>query len=159
MLPTPIDEVWRFFEDARNLVALSPADAGLSLDPELPAMAEGVRFTHQMQLMGPVTLPWEGEIVAWEPGRRFVDIQRKGPFGSWWHAHSFEPVELEDGTPATAVHDQVFFASPLGPIGRLATALFVRSQLMALFAFRNGALRLRFGDVAPSTPTPHGATA
>jgi len=150
VVPSPIDEVWRFFEDASNLVALSPADAGLTLDPQLPEMAHGVRFTHQMQLLGPVTLPWEGEIVAWEPGRRFVDIQRKGPFGSWWHAHSFEPVELEDGTQATRVHDRVYFASPLGPIGRLATALFVRRQLMALFSFRDGALRLRFGDATPA---------
>ncbi len=158
-LPTPIDEVWRFFEDARNLVALSPADAGLSLDPALPAMAQGVRFTHQMQVLGPVTLPWEGEIVAWEPGRRFVDIQRKGPFGSWWHAHSFESVELGDGTSATRVHDHVYFASPLGPVGRLATSLFVRPQLMALFAYRDGALRLRFGDIPSTESTPTGAAA
>lgn len=149
VVPASIDRVWDFFRDARNLAALSPADAGLTIDPNLPEMAEGVRFTHRMQL-GPLRMPWEGEIVAWEPGRRFVDIQRRGPFGTWWHEHMFQPVVLEDGTAATRVHDHVLFASPLGPIGRIATWLFVRRQLLEMFAFRNSSLRLRFGDA----PTP-----
>lgn len=144
------EQVWSFFQDARNLAALSPANAGLTLDPELPPMAQGVRFTHQMAL-GPLSMPWEGEVVAWEPGRRFVDIQRRGPFGSWWHEHAFEPVRLADGSVATRLLDRVLFASPLGPIGRVATALFVRRQLLDLFAFRNGALRLRFGDPPASS--------
>ena len=146
------EEVWSFFHDARNLAVLSPVNAGLTLDPALPPMAQGVRFTHQMSL-GPLSMPWEGEVVAWQPGRRFVDIQRRGPFGSWWHAHTFEPVRLDDGTMGTRLIDRVLFASPLGPIGRLATALFVRRQLLDLFAFRNGALRLRSDDPPPSSQT------
>ncbi len=157
-VPVPIDAVWSFFSDARNLAALSPADKSLVLDPQMPKMQVGARFTHHMQL-GPVQLPWAGEVVAWEPGRRFVDIQRRGPFGAWWHEHAFEPITLVDGTQGTRLHDRVLFASPLGPIGRIATALFVRTQLLDLFAFRDGALRLRFGDAPSSAAAAPGAAA
>ncbi|MBO87005.1 MAG: TIGR01777 family protein [Deltaproteobacteria bacterium] len=158
IVPAPIERVWAFFQDARNLAALSPSDAGLTIDPALLTMSEGARFTHQMRL-GPVALPWEGEIVSWQPGRQFVDVQRRGPFGTWWHAHSFHPVALEDGTAATRVHDHVLFASPLGRIGRIATWLFVRRQLLDLFAFRNSSLRLRFGEAAIPSHTATGEAA
>ncbi len=148
-VPAPLDQVWDFFKDARNLAALSPADAGLTLDPDLPAMAKGVRFTHQMAL-GPLRIPWEGEVAAWEPNERFVDIQRRGPFGCWWHEHRFTAITLPDGSHGTELSDRVLFKSPLGPLGTLATALFVRQQLLDLFAFRDHALRLRFGDIRPS---------
>jgi len=156
-VPAPIDEVWDFFKDARNLAALSPADSGLTLDPDLPAMSEGVRFTHQVAL-GPLQIPWEGEIAAWEPHKRFVDIQRRGPFSCWWHEHSFASVQLPDGSQGTELSDRVLFKSPLGPLGTLATALFVRGQLLDMFAFRDHALRLRFGDL-PSARAVNGEAA
>lgn len=151
-VPAPVDQVWSFFRDARNLAALSPSDASLELDPALPDMAEGARFTHHLRL-GPLALPWEGEVVAWEPGHRFVDIQRRGPFGCWWHAHTFTAERHADGTDGTRLHDRVLFASPLGPLGSLATALFVRGQLLDMFAFRDRSLRRRFGDAPADAPT------
>ena len=157
LVPVPTDQVWSFFSDARNLAALSPADAGLTLDPALPPMAVGARFTHTMAL-GPVSMPWEGEIVAWEPGERFVDIQRRGPFGCWWHEHRFTPAVLPDGTRGTELSDRVLFRSPLGVLGTIATALFVRAQLLEMFAYRDHALRLRFGD-APAPRTASGEAA
>ncbi len=41
---------------------------------------------------------------------RFVDEQRRGPFKSWWHEHSFST--LPDG--GTLMTDEVRYATPLG---------------------------------------------
>ena len=41
--------------------------------------------------------------------------------------------------------DRVYYAPPLGPLGWLAHALFVRRTLEGIFAYRAFAIRLRFG--------------
>lgn len=162
VVPLEIDACWRFFADPRNLGALTPADMAMDLDPTLPApedMGARTRFTHHVNL-GPVRLPWAGEVVAWEPPHRFVDVQHEGPYRCWWHEHRLEAVELPDGTAGTRLIDRVRFASPLGPIGRLATWVFVAPTMQRLFAFRTHALRARFGVAQPggahtaSSPDP-----
>jgi hypothetical protein len=56
------------------------------------------------------------------------------------------------------MEDRVYYALPLGWLGRLAHALFVSRTLRAIFGFRGHAVRLRFGSV-PELPgsDPRGA--
>ena len=42
--------------------------------------------------------------------------------------------------------DTVYYAPPLGPLGRIANALFVRRQLRHVFAFRETAIAELFGS-------------
>ena len=58
-------------------------------------------------------IPWELEHTTYEEGRRFVDEQVSGPFGSWRHEHVFEPLE----GARTAIIDIVRWEPPLGSIG------------------------------------------
>lgn len=76
------------------------------------------------------------KITAFERPLMFVDEMQRGPFGRWRHAHLFEE---RDG--ATLMVDEVEYASPLGPLGRLADALFLESYMTRLLAGRNAYIK------------------
>jgi ligand-binding SRPBCC domain-containing protein len=62
----------------------------------------------------------------------FVDEQVKGPFLRFRHVHEFR----EDPEGTTMV-DRVEFATPFGPIGRLAEKLVLVRYLQQLIETRN----------------------
>jgi ligand-binding SRPBCC domain-containing protein len=72
------------------------------------------------------------QITEYEAPHRFVDEQMTGPFGQWWHEHSFEET---DGT--TVMTDVVEFASPLGLLGRLVDATVLTRYMTRLLRQRN----------------------
>jgi len=152
VVPCSPEDVWTFFSDARNLANLSPLNAGMTMGEAPDVVRQGSRFCHHLSL-GPAKLAWDGEIIACEPGVRFVDIQHRGPFRTWWHEHGLEPVTLDDGRTGTRLTDRVLFRSPLGLIGRVVTWAYVGPQLLALFAFRDRALGRRFGLVTQPSST------
>jgi uncharacterized protein (TIGR01777 family) len=82
-------------------------------------------------------------VAPWEPGRRFADLQEKGPYRFWWHEHTFQA----DGG-RTVMEDRVFYTPPLGLVGRLANRVFIGSTLTKIFQYRGDVIRLRFGVVA-----------
>ena len=49
------------------------------------------------------------------------------------------------GPDGTLMVDEMEFASPLGPLGRVADALYVEPMLRRIFAYRRVASRQRFG--------------
>lgn len=69
----------------------------------------------------------------------FVDEQLRGPFKRFRHVHRFE--EIDGGTRMT---DEVVFEAPLGPLGRLAERLALKSYVPKLIDARNDALVQRF---------------
>ena len=75
-----------------------------------------------------VPIRWQSEITAWDPPRRFVDEQRRGPYKLWVHEHRFQ---AKDG--GTQVADDVRYAV-LG--GWLMERLFVRRDIERIFQFR-----------------------
>ena len=132
----PAEDVFAFFAEARNLEAVTPPWLGFRvLTPGAIAMREGALIDYRLRLHG-LPLRWRTRIAVWDPPRRFVDVQVRGPYSLWEHTHSFEPVD--DGVE---IRDRVRYALPLGPLGRLAHALFVRRDLERIFDFRAAALR------------------
>lgn len=130
-LPLPIEGVFEFFGDARNLEAITPPWLGFRVvTPEPIVMAPGALIEYRLRLHG-VRLGWRTRIVAWEPPGRFVDVQLSGPYRLWHHTHEFEA----DGR-STVMRDTVRYALPLGPLGTLAHALLVRRDVEAIFDFR-----------------------
>jgi ligand-binding SRPBCC domain-containing protein len=63
-------------------------------------------------------------IIEITPPRRFVDEMVKGAFRRLRHEHEFLP-----HAEGTLMRDILEWESPLGPIGRLADALFVRKHM------------------------------
>jgi ligand-binding SRPBCC domain-containing protein len=78
----------------------------------------------------------ESKIVEFSHPLRFVDEMQKGPFKRLRHEHLFE--QVESGTRMT---DRFDFASPLGPLGALADALFVKAHLKRFVELRNRRLK------------------
>jgi ligand-binding SRPBCC domain-containing protein len=75
-------------------------------------------------------------ITEFEPPHRFVDEMVSGAFHRFRHVHEFS---AEDGD--TRMVDVLDFASPFGPLGRLADALVLRRYMTAFLQRRNAALR------------------
>ena len=72
------------------------------------------------------------KIVARERPRTFTDEMQRGAFARWRHAHTF--TEQAGGT---LMVDDVDFASPLGPLGRLADALLLKSYMTRFLVTHN----------------------
>lgn len=129
------EEVFAFFADALNLQRITPPWLGFRvLSPAPITMAPGARIEYRLRLHG-LPLRWLTQISEWEPPRRFVDVQLRGPYRLWQHTHSFEP---EAG--GVRVRDTVRYALPLGPLGELANAAFVRRDLARIFDYRQQAV-------------------
>lgn len=131
----PLGEVFAFFADAANLEAITPDFLRFRILTPLPiAMRPGALIDYQLSLFG-VPFRWRTRIETWEPGRRFVDVQERGPYRSWHHTHEFEACP-----EGTRVRDTVRYALPMGPVGALAHALFVRGRVEAIFDHRRRAI-------------------
>jgi len=138
VLPLPPVEAFELFADAFNLEAITPPWLHFRVVTPPPiAMRPGALIEYRLRLH---TLPirWLTRIEGWEPGRRFADVQVRGPYRAWHHTHTFEP---DDG--GTRMRDVVRYALPLGPLGELAHALLVRRDLERIFDFRRDAVAAR----------------
>jgi ligand-binding SRPBCC domain-containing protein len=82
---------------------------------------------------------WTTEITHVNVGNYFVDEQRFGPYSMWHHQHHFS--RRENGVEMT---DEVNYALPLGILGRIAHALFVKRQLKKIFDYRFSTLEKLF---------------
>jgi ligand-binding SRPBCC domain-containing protein len=129
--------VFPFFADAANLQQLTPDWLNFEiLSPQPIAMHVGALIDYRLRLYG-VPVRWRTEITVWEPQRRFVDEQLRGPYQLWRHEHRFE--EERGGTRvADTVDFQVLFGAVLVP-------LLVRPDVERIFKARFERLQQRFG--------------
>ncbi|TAH37096.1 MAG: CDP-paratose 2-epimerase [Planctomycetota bacterium] len=135
-LPRPLEEVFAFFSDARNLDRITPPWLRFQvLTPQPVRLQPGARIDYKLRLRG-IPLRWQSEITHWDPPRGFVDEQRRGPYRRWRHRHSFE---ARDG--GTLVRDQVAYSVPGGWLAPFLQRVLVGRDLERIFAFRRAALR------------------
>lgn len=128
----PIEEVFSFFSDFRNLEAITPPWLNFAVEGASTAtVRQGTEIDYRLRIRG-VPMRWRSRISLWEPPLRFVDEQVVGPYRSWRHLHSFEP----DGA-ATVARDWVEYRAPGGP---LVQRLLIAPDLGRIFAFRARAL-------------------
>lgn len=131
-LPGAPDEVFAFFADAVNLERITPPWLSFRIATSGPvAMEPGTLIEYRLRLHR-IPIRWLTRIEEWEPGRRFVDVQVRGPYRAWHHTHEFEP----GAGGGTVVRDTVRYALPLGPLGEAAHRLFVARDLRAIFDYR-----------------------
>jgi ligand-binding SRPBCC domain-containing protein len=144
-LPLPPEQAFEFFGDARNLEAVTPRWLHFRIESlDSPRLEEGALISYRLRVRG-IPVRWTTRIVSWEPGRRFVDEQVRGPYKLWEHTHWFEP----DGQGGTLMTDRVRYAMPFGPLGRIAHRLFVRRDLRKIFDYR----RERIAALVPAQTT------
>ena len=125
-----------FYADAHNLEAITPPWLGFRVTTPGPIeMGVGTLIDYRLRLHG-VPVRWRTRIAVWDPPRRFVDVQLRGPYELWEHTHDFQP----DGDDAVVIRDRVRYQLPWGPLGTLAHALVVRRDLERIFDFRREAV-------------------
>jgi ligand-binding SRPBCC domain-containing protein len=131
-LPVPIDTVFPFFAEARNLELLTPPFLHFHIVTTAPiVMARGARIQYRLKLRG-IPITWESEITAWEPPRRFVDEQMRGPYRLWKHQHTF--VERDGGTDISDHIDYAVWG------GSLVNSLLVAPNVKKIFEYRRSKL-------------------
>ncbi|HYI35550.1 MAG TPA: SRPBCC family protein [Thermoleophilaceae bacterium] len=130
LLPHPVERVFPFFAEARNLERITPSLLGFEVVGDAPAqMRVGALIQYRLKLHG-LPVDWLTRIDEWEPGVRFVDTQLTGPYRLWHHTHTFE-----DRGGSTLMRDTVRYALPMWPLGELGLPL-VRRDLARIFDFR-----------------------
>ncbi len=141
LLPLGIEEAWDFFSSPANLDQITPSDLGFQItSPPEPRMYDGQIITYRVRIAPLIHVPWVTEIKCVDQGRSFIDEQRSGPYKFWHHRHTFEAAP-----GGTLMRDKIHYALPLGPLGTIAHALFVRRKLQWIFRFRKQILAERFG--------------
>lgn len=136
----PRAEIFRFFSDASNLGRITPDFLHFTILTPLPLdVKAGARIDYRLRLFG-IPFRWRTRIEAFEPPERFSDVQERGPYRRWHHLHEFE--ERDGGT---LMRDTVDYELPLGPLGALAHALFVRRSVQRIFDYRREVLAREFG--------------
>ncbi|MCS6975096.1 MAG: SRPBCC family protein [Cyclobacteriaceae bacterium] len=141
ILPLTLDEAWAFFSNPRNLAEITPPHMGfriLSMSGN-DKMYPGQVIRYIVQGIPGINMHWVTEITHVIEPYYFVDEQRFGPYKWWHHQHHFR--EVEGGVEMT---DEVNYALPLGPLGTLAHALFVKRELNLIFDYRFKKLEERF---------------
>jgi ligand-binding SRPBCC domain-containing protein len=139
ILPRPVAEVFDFFCRPANLVRLSPPELNMQLLEAPERLGLGSRIVLKTRRWG-IPQRMAAEITVFEPGVRFVDEQREGPFRRWVHGHHFETVP--DGTRVT---DRIEYEPPGGVLGLLLTGRLIERELKGMFDYRQQKLRELLG--------------
>lgn len=130
-LPKRPQEVFSFFCNEKNLEKLTPEFLNLRVvKKSTDTIVEGTLIDYKLSLHG-IPMKWKTLIENWEPNKRFVDRQLKGPYKLWHHTHEFE--EFAGGT---IVRDRVLYKVPFGRLGDIASGPFVRADVQKIFAYR-----------------------
>ncbi len=129
------DAVFAFHDDPRNLLKVLPPYLRVEIVDPPERLASGRVLSYRM-FIGPLRFEWDAEIAAYEPPRRFTDVQKKGPFSSFVHEHVFE--REGDGT---RLIDVVDYELPLGPLGELANRVQIQARLVEVLEFGQAATR------------------
>ena len=148
----PIDEVFPFFCDPKNLERLTPPFLQFRIvGSSTKDVGAGTEIDYRLRLHGiPVT--WRTRIESWQAGSAFVDTQLSGPYKIWHHTHTFHSVP-----GGTLMFDTVRYRLPLGVLGETFGLPLVRRDVGKIFAYRRRIVGELFGtpgdmDKAKGTP-------
>lgn len=143
-IPTDIETVWMFFATPENLKKIMPGDTQFEFLTELHGerVYRGMKIEYKIRPILNISLLWVTEIKEVMNRYRFTDVQIKGPFSLWEHTHTFTSV---DGGVRMA--DDLRYALPLGPLGNMVNALYIRKRLHNLFDDREKAVKQYFTEL------------
>lgn len=167
-VPFPVELVFAFFADPRNLPRLMPPAlgtrveelrlmpaqteaAGAKLFADSTASGEGseIRISFRPVPFLPLRMSWLARITEFEWNSHFKDEQVRGPFATFRHRHGTLP-ESRNGKAGTLVTDEIDYALPFGLLGRLVSPL-VEHQLQRSFAQRQERLPQMLADLGKNS--------
>ncbi len=141
-MPISLEKAWDFFSSPKNLKEITPDKLGFVIHTELPdQMYPGLFIQYTVKPILGFPMTWVTEITHIRDKEYFVDEQRLGPYQIWHHQHFFK--EIEGGVEMTDIID---YRAPFGILGKVANALFIRSQLEEIFKYREDKMIELFGE-------------
>jgi uncharacterized protein (TIGR01777 family) len=127
----PIEKVFEFFSDAKNLERITPDMLNFKITYQsTPKIQDGTVFKYKLKVHG-IPVHWKTNITNWNTNEKFTDYQEKGPYQVWDHTHLF--IECQGGT---LMVDDVLFRLPLGYIGELGGLWLVNKDVPDIFKYR-----------------------
>ena len=130
-LPLPLDKVFSFFKEPKNLEQITPAYLNFKVVKQSTnVISEGTKINYRLSLHG-FPMWWQSKIVDWNPNHKFSDTQTHGPYNHWYHTHEFEE---KDG--GTLIKDHVKYKLPFGIPGDCLAGSWVQKDLENIFDYR-----------------------
>jgi len=131
VLPYSIEHLFSFFDRPENLEKMTPAHLNFQmLTPQPVKMHCGAVIDYTIKIWS-FPMRWTTLITDYNPPHSFIDLQLKGPYAYWHHEHRFTSQDDQ-----TLMEDQVTYALPLGPLGRLAHRIKIEKDLTHIFNYR-----------------------
>jgi len=131
-VPETMDKVWDFFSNPENLNEITPKSMSFEIISGVAKpMYPGMIIRYKIAPFLGIKMNWVTEISQVMQNKLFVDEQRFGPYKLWHHQHHFK--EVKGGVE---MKDLLHYAIPLGPIGRIANAVYVENQIDHIFEYR-----------------------
>ncbi len=141
-LSTTMEEAWIFLSDPKNLKRITPDYMGFDIISGAERkMFPGQIIQYRLTPILGIPFRWVTEITNVQEGEFFVDEQRFGPYTFWHHKHF-----IKKNKNGVIMEDIVDYKLPLGPLGWLAHALFVRTKVKQIFDYREKALNEIFNS-------------
>jgi ligand-binding SRPBCC domain-containing protein len=142
-VPAGIDEVWDFFSSPSNLSKITPPEMRFLITSPMPdVMYAGMFITYKVSPVFGIKLNWVTEITQIREKHLFIDEQRHGPYKIWHHEHHFK--EVKGGVE---MHDILYYAIPLGMLGKIAGLLFINKKVRQIFEFREKRIKEMFPGI------------
>lgn len=141
LIPSDIQTVWSFFSAPGNLAKITPTYLNFKElhQTEVKEIYSGMKIEYKVSPIFKIPMKWETLIKDVVPLKRFVDVQKKGPYKVWEHTHIFETTP--DGV---LMKDSILYELPFGPLGTFAHWLFIKKQLEDLFNYRTRQIKKYF---------------
>lgn len=141
-IPVTLEQAWDFFSNPANLQTITPDGMGFRVISKHHGtrMYAGQLIEYKVKPVLNIPIYWMTEITQVQHQEYFIDEQRYGPYNLWHHQHHFKAVE--GGVEMT---DIVHYRIPLGFLGNIANALFVRKKLKGIFEYRYHKVEELFG--------------
>ncbi len=141
-MPISLEEGWAFFSNPANLQAITPSNMGFEIISKHHGteMYAGQIIEYKVRPVLGIPIYWMTEITQVVDKKYFIDEQRFGPYQLWHHQHHFK--EVKGGVEMV---DIVHYRNPLGVLGNIANAVYVKKQLQTIFEYRFTKVEELFG--------------
>ena len=131
-IPAPLEQVWDYFCDPRNLDELTPDNMKFTIVTHpIERMFAGQIIEYRVEFIRGLRSLWLTEIRHVREQQLFVDEQRIGPYRFWFHQHKFEAVP-----GGTRMLDHVTYDIGFGPLGDVINKIWIGRRLIEIFNFR-----------------------
>lgn len=140
-LALPINEAWQFFSSPYHLNEITPDFFNIEIKSPVPNdIYGGLLIEYSMKAVFDIPMTWLSEISHCDRPKRFVYVQRVGPFKFWSHE-----VCLSEQAHGTLVEDICTYAMPFGWLGCALNKLLINKRLDKIFEKRRSVLEQRWG--------------